>query len=105
MANAIAGALRRRGIDVLTPHEAGRRAKMDEEQLAFANGVGRVMVTADEDYLRLHASGAPHAGIAFLSEGWTTRSAVRGLIKLHAESDAESMRGRVWYLKSTPKAR
>jgi len=53
--------LRRRGIDVLTVQEAGRSGDSDERQLAFAKKEGRVLVTFDDDFLRLDASGVSHA--------------------------------------------
>ena len=45
--------LRRRGVDVFTVHEAGRSGDSDEKQLAFATREGRVLVTFDDDFLRL----------------------------------------------------
>jgi predicted nuclease of predicted toxin-antitoxin system len=61
--------LRRRGVDVLTVHEAGRSGDSDEKQLAFAAGEGRVLVTFDDDFLRLDATGVPHTGIVFSQTG------------------------------------
>ena len=63
---AIASALRRRGIEVTTASEAHLLGTTDEAHLQFAQQTGRVIVTNDDDYLRLHADGRSHAGIAFL---------------------------------------
>ncbi len=64
--------LRRRGIDVLTAQEAGRSGDSDERQLAFAKKEGRVLVTFDDDFLRLDAAGVPHIGIVFSQTGRRT---------------------------------
>ena len=64
--------LRRRGVDVFTVHEAGRSGDSDEKQLAFATREGRVLVTFDDDFLRLDATGVPHAGIIFSQTGRQT---------------------------------
>ncbi len=55
--------LRRRGVDLLTVQEAGRSGDSDEKQLAFAAREGRVLVTFDDDFLRLDAAGIPHTGV------------------------------------------
>jgi len=62
---AIATALRRAGIDVTTTVEAGLRTKNDEAQLQFARTEGRVIVTRDQDFLRLAAQMGDHRGIVF----------------------------------------
>lgn len=76
-------ALRSRGLDVLTAREAGRLRASDEQQLAYATSLGRVLLTHDRgDFRRLHhawrEAGRPHAGIAILPQpGPTSRRAVR----------------------------
>ena len=62
---AIAVGLRRSGIDVTTTVEAALRTKDDAVHLAFANAEGRVIVTHDNDYLRFHAQGIQHPGMAY----------------------------------------
>ena len=66
---AILAGLRRRGVDVTSTPEAGLMGATDEEQLAFANEQGRVIITQDTDFLRLHAEGKEHCGIAFYQQG------------------------------------
>lgn len=61
-AAALAVGLRGYGIDVTTTPEAGLLEASDQEQLAYAAANGRVVVTHDEDFLVLNASGIPHAG-------------------------------------------
>ena len=62
---AIADGLRRRGVDVSTTPEAVLLSASDEGQLAYALPRGRVVFTQDHDFLRLHAAGVPHPGIAY----------------------------------------
>lgn len=49
----IASALRCYGVDVTTTAEANLRGSNDEAQLAFAKRHMRVIVTHDEDFLRM----------------------------------------------------
>ena len=63
--NAVAYGLRARGIAASTAGEAGQLGASDAALLAFARTEGRVLITADPDHLRLHASGVPHTGILF----------------------------------------
>ncbi len=80
---AVAGGLRRRGIDVTTSAEAELLTASDELQLAAARLGGRVVVTHDADFLRLHGRGVHHAGIVFIPKGLrTVGEAVRGLVIL-----------------------
>ena len=52
---AIADGLRRRGIDVTTTPEVGLLSATDEEQAAHGLRTGRIVITQDRDFLRLHA--------------------------------------------------
>lgn len=61
----IALGLRRLGIDVATTPEARLLRAADEEQTAYALSQGRTIATQDRDFLRIHAAGIPHAGIAY----------------------------------------
>ncbi len=62
---AIATGLRRHGIDVTTTPEAGLLGASDEEQIAYAQPLGRVVFTQDGDFLGIHRSGVIHPGIAY----------------------------------------
>ena len=60
--------LRGRGYDIVTTEEAGKDTASDEEQLAFATGEKRAILTFNiRDFAPLHeagqAAGRPHAGI------------------------------------------
>ena len=67
--------LRRRGVDVSIALDGGLISVKDEEQLSHALQSGRVMVTHDNDYLRLHAAGVLHAGIAYCHQAVTVSRA------------------------------
>lgn len=54
---AVAEGLRRRGVDVVTVQEIGLQAADDQRHLERAAEEGRVVVTQDADFLRLHAAG------------------------------------------------
>jgi predicted nuclease of predicted toxin-antitoxin system len=56
---ALAEALRGRGIDITTTTDAGLTGAADREQLRFAANTGRILVTQDMDFLRIHAEGTP----------------------------------------------
>ena len=91
-------ALRQRGIDAETVAETGRLGETDESHLAYATAAGRVVVTQDVDFLRLHAEGRPHAGIAYVAQRATPRRIVDGLFLIHAVLVADDMVGHVEYL-------
>ena len=76
---AVATGLRRYDVDVLTVYDAGMASATDSEQLAYARRSGRVMVTRDEDFTQLHASGASHHGIIFFSRDYATGEMIRQL--------------------------
>jgi predicted nuclease of predicted toxin-antitoxin system len=61
----IAEQLRQRGVDAVCARDLGMLGEDDATHLARATAEGRVLVTADEDFLRMAAEGAEHAGIVF----------------------------------------
>jgi predicted nuclease of predicted toxin-antitoxin system len=96
---AIANGLRRRGIDVTATVESGLQGATDEEHLAFARAERRVIITHDDDYLRLHQQGIPHAGIVYCRQ--QTRSIgemLRTLLLIWAVLTPEEMENHVEFL-------
>lgn len=90
LAPGAAAALRRRGIDAISAHEAGTLGLTDAAQLAFATREHRSLVTANaRDFIRLSQeairNARPHAGIVLcsprLAHGGTSRLAA-ALIRL-----------------------
>lgn len=99
VAGAVALGLRLRGIEVTTTAEEDLSAATDEQQLAFAAIRGRVLVTHDADFLRLHAAGRAHAGIAYCHQRDAVVGAlVRGLVLIHALLTPEDMINHVEFL-------
>ncbi len=59
--------LRGRGHDIITAQDAGLTRTADPDVLAAATAAGRAVLTQDRDYIKLHKTGAGHAGIVFTS--------------------------------------
>lgn len=94
---AIANALRRAGIDVTTTNEAGLRTQDDVAHLRFARDEGRVIVTRDQDFLRLASRGLDHSGIVFYTANQSIREVIEGLMLIYEVMEAREMVGRVEY--------
>ena len=96
---ALADALRHRGIDVTTTADAGLVGAPDRDHLVFAVEAGRVVVTEDIDFLRLHAAGERHTGIAYCHpQSRSIGEMLRRLVLIHAALSPEDMKNRVEYL-------
>ncbi|MCX6026904.1 MAG: DUF5615 family PIN-like protein [Chloroflexi bacterium] len=95
----VAAGLRRRKIDVTTTADAGLVGADDATQLSFAAAAGRVLVTHDSDFLRLHVRGASHAGIVYCPQGSVAMGEMlRHLVLIHDLLAPEEMVGRVEFL-------
>lgn len=96
---AIANGLRLRGIDVTTSKDAELIGASDEGQIAFAHESGRVLVTHDDDLLRLSAEGVEHAGIAYCHPRKNSIGQnILSLMRLWRTTDAEDMWNQVVFL-------
>jgi predicted nuclease of predicted toxin-antitoxin system len=96
---AIAEGLRRRSVDVTTTPDVGLISASDEEQLAYSVPAGRVIFTQDRDFLRLHAAGVPHRGIAYCDKD--TKSIghiIRLLVLMWEIYEPDELANRVEYL-------
>jgi hypothetical protein len=97
--SAVAVGLRRRNIDVTTTHEAGLLGASDQEQATHALARDRVIVTQDEDFLALHASGVRHGGIAFCKQdSLSIGQMIRALVLIWEVYEPAEMVGRVEWL-------
>ncbi|MGA3044434.1 MAG: DUF5615 family PIN-like protein [Bryobacteraceae bacterium] len=95
----IAAGLRRRNIDLTTTADAGLLGAADMQQLEFAASSGRVMVTQDDDFLRLHAQGVAHSGIVYCQQqSMSIWEMLRRLVLIHDLMSPEEMAGRVEFL-------
>jgi predicted nuclease of predicted toxin-antitoxin system len=96
---SIAAGLRRRGVDVTTATGEELTGASDAGQLSFAAQSGRVLVTQDADFLRLHQTGVGHTGIVYCRQGsLSVGEMLRRLVLVHDLMTAEEMRTRVEYL-------
>ena len=96
---AVAEGLRRRGIDVLTIQDAGRVGDTDRKQLAFAAMKRRVLVTFDDDFLSLDASGTPHSGIVFSQAGRRSiGELIESLVLIANVIEPEEMRNHIEFV-------
>jgi predicted nuclease of predicted toxin-antitoxin system len=95
----IAAGLRRRNIDVTTTADAGLIGAADMAHFEFAASSRRVLVTQDDDFLRLHAQGIAHAGIAYCQQqSMSVGEMLRRVILIHDLLLPEEMAGRVEFL-------
>jgi predicted nuclease of predicted toxin-antitoxin system len=95
---AVVRGLRQRGVDVCTVVDAGMLGAPDEAHLERARTEGRVVVSHDPDFLRLHTQGVDHAGIAFVSCERPIGQIIQGLMLIYALLDADEMRRHVEFL-------
>ena len=98
--------LRARGFDVLTAHEAGLAAALDEAQLQFAAKAGRAVLTFDiADYSVLadqwYRQGKHHAGIIISDElkGPAYGELLRRVLRLLNEVTADELCDTVRHLE------
>ncbi len=99
VAPAIAEALRRRGVDVTTTREVGLTHAPDEDHVTFGIANSRVIFTQDQDFLRIHSAGLPHAGITFCQQrARSIGQIVDNLVLIWEVLDASEMANRVEFL-------
>jgi predicted nuclease of predicted toxin-antitoxin system len=99
VSGAVAIALKRRGIDVTATPDAGLIGAHDSDQIRFAMSQSRVIVTHDEDFTRLHASGSEHAGICYCAKDkYSVGELVRMLVLVDACFEAGEMHRHLEFL-------
>jgi uncharacterized protein with PIN domain len=98
VSKAVVRGLRQRGVDVLTVFEAGLLGASDQDHLRKAREEGRVVFTQDEDFLRLAASGADHAGVVYVPQQTPIGKIIYGLMLIYQVLESEDMEGHVEYL-------
>ena len=96
---AIADGLSRRGIDVTTTPAKGLMGASDEDQRAFALAEARVIFTQDRDFLRIHGTATPHAGIAYCQQGKRSiGEIITSLIQIWEVMEPEEVKNWLVYL-------
>jgi hypothetical protein len=102
MDKALVSALRARGVDLLTAHEAEMIERQDADHLAFAAREGRVLYSFNvADYCRLQAQGRSHAGLILAQQQrYPVGEQMRRLLRLVAAKSAEQMHNHIEFLSA-----
>ena len=98
VAKAVIEGLRRRGVEVATVPENDMLRATDEESLAFALTQGRVILTLDDDFLKLAAQGHEHAGMVYAHQRTPIGEIISGLMLIYSVLSAEEMVGNIEFL-------
>jgi predicted nuclease of predicted toxin-antitoxin system len=98
VARAVIRGLRRRSVDVLTTPEADKLHATDEEHLKFALHEHRVLITQDDDFLKLAAMGKPYAGIIYAPQHTPISQIIQRLMLVYPVLEAEEMMDNIEYL-------
>ena len=99
-------ALRARGVDVTTAHEAGMIARPDREHLEYATSLNRVLYSFNRrDFYRLHTEflqqGKVHAGIILArQQHYSVGEQMRRLLKLNAARSPQDMENAIEFLSA-----
>jgi predicted nuclease of predicted toxin-antitoxin system len=101
--SAIVKGLRRRGMDVVTVQERGRMKADDEDLLAEADSEGRLMITNDTDFLRIHSqwmtTGKSHSGIVYWHQNaLAIGEAIHRLVRYATRTTSEVAKDSLKYL-------
>ncbi len=95
----IANQLRLRGIDAVSVRDLSLLGDSDVNHLTHATAMGRVLVTADADFLVLASSSIEHSGIIFgAQETHSIGDWVRGLEVFCFVYDANDMKNHVEFM-------
>ncbi|MEX2214623.1 MAG: DUF5615 family PIN-like protein [Phycisphaeraceae bacterium] len=100
---AVIEAVRKLGVDVITVQEHGLSGSVDEVLLSVATKEGRLMLTSDKDFLKLHAewlkAGKDHAGIVFWKlTKYSVGNAVRRIMGIVRAMTVEDAKNNLIYL-------
>lgn len=99
VSNAVAGGLRRRGIDVSTTPETELMGASDQEQIEFALAQQRIIFTQDDDFLKLHQAQVAHAGLVYCRQGSRSIGEIIKTLALIWEwVDSDDMAGQVEFI-------
>jgi predicted nuclease of predicted toxin-antitoxin system len=88
------------GLDVVSAHSLDTLGDEDPEHLRRATAMARVLCTCDADFLVLAQHHTEHAGIVFgAMQRVTIGDWVHYVRRLHAQKDAQDVRGLVFYVE------
>lgn len=94
----MAKGLRHRGVEVLTVNEAEMLGARDEEHLEFARTEECIIVSHDDDFLRLVAEGHSHSGLVYVPRERSIGEMIRRLRRLADVFAEEGTTDRVEFL-------
>jgi hypothetical protein len=99
---AIVAGLRNRGMDVVTVQERGQRESADEILLESATSEGRLLLTNDTDFLRIHtewmSAGRDHAGIVYWHQSRSIGQAIQSVIQYALLTPQDNARNMVKFV-------
>jgi len=95
---AVIRGLRERGIDILGVADAALMGADDITHLRRARSEHRVIVTQDDDFLRIAAAGESHAGIVYAPQHTSVSALIHGLLLIQRVLDAEEIAGHIEFL-------
>ena len=82
-----------------TTPEVGLKGADDERQGAHGVAENRLVVTHDADFLRIHAAGVPHTGIAYRAKDTISiGELIKRLVLIWEIYEPEEMMNRVEYI-------
>jgi hypothetical protein len=95
----IVDGLRRRGVDIVTAAEQHLLQATDEAQGARAAELGRLVVTADRDFIELahksFAAGGRHAGVIYIKPRAPIGDAIRAIALLAQGLEPAELESRI----------
>ena len=95
---AVIRGLRQRGVDILGVADDALMGATDIAHVRYARDSSRVIVTQDDDFLRIAAAGEPHAGIVYASQHTSVSALIHGLVLIQRVLEAEEMAGQIEFL-------
>ena len=95
---AIVKGLMARGVDVVTAKESGLLGAPDERHMEWATSEARVIITRDDDFVKLHSAGFHHAGIVLVSQNATIGETIQGLMLIYQVLNADDMEDQVEFV-------
>ena len=100
--SGIVEGLRRRGMDVVTAQQRMLQEADDETLLETSTREGRLLLTNDVDFLRIHdrwvRADREHSGIIFWRQGLAIGMAVRGILHYARRTGAANAAKTVHFL-------
>jgi hypothetical protein len=90
------------GVDVVRATDVGNHAALDAAHLAFAANEGRVLLTSDKDFHRIHwewmSAGRTHAGVVMIAPEMSIGERIRGIAALSSSFEPEALCNELLFL-------